>query len=63
MKWQPIETAPKDGTHVQLYRPVIQFVGFWGGDNSKWCAVAPGQPSLRPLPTHWKPLSNPPEDS
>lgn len=31
MEWQPIDTAPKNGNHVQLYRPEIQFVGYYGG--------------------------------
>ena len=55
-KWEPIKTAPTDGSHVQLYRPEIQFVGYYGGACSGWRINAPGLPALWPLPTHWRPL-------
>jgi hypothetical protein len=60
LRWMPIETAPKDGSHIQLYRPEIQFVGYYGGANSGWRINAPDLPALWPLPTHWMPL--PPKD-
>lgn len=53
-KWMPIETAPKDGTHVQLYAPELQFVGFYAV--AGWCYVAPRCPEAPTQPTHWKPL-------
>ncbi len=56
--WQPIETAPKDGYHIQLWRPDIQFVGYYA--KAGWCANGPVL--LDPPPTHWKPLPDPPED-
>lgn len=59
--WQSIDTAPTDGSHVQLYRPEIQFVGYYGGDNSGWRINAPSLPAMWPLPTHWKPLDNGPD--
>lgn len=59
--WQPIETAPKDGSHVLLYRPEIQFIGYYGGDNSGWRINAPLLPSMFPIPTHWMPVPKPPE--
>lgn len=39
MHWQPIETAPKDGTRVMLYRSGwgIGVVGAWGEHPSKEC--------------------------
>ena len=54
--WRPIVSAPKDGSHVQLYRPEIQFVGYYGGADSGWRINAPGLPAIWPLPTHWAPL-------
>ena len=75
MKWQPIETAPKDGDGlILLYRP----------SDAKWAQVAPGKwsqndfaKSPRPYweiwlcigskiearkwePTYWMPLPEPP---
>lgn len=58
--WQPIETAPKDGTRVLLYRPGEQIIGYWwrGADDEYWNAA-------RGLefygPTHWRSLPEPPE--
>jgi len=57
-KWQPIETAPKDGFHIQLYRPEIQFVGYWA--DAGWCMQ--GCKSIDPAPTHWKPLTDSPAE-
>lgn len=65
MDWQPIETAPKDGSKVILA---------WGGksvvgsylDNSKkrfaWQGWTPmcNQPFPQGAPTHWMPLPPPP---
>lgn len=58
--WMPIETAPKDGRHILLYRPDIQFVGYYGGPNSGWRINAPDLPAVWPLPTHWMPEPPPP---
>ena len=60
--WQPIETAPKDGTHVQLYRPEIQVTGYYAIRIAAWCVVAPGLPTMNEPPTHWQPLPAPPKE-
>lgn len=54
--WRPIETAPKDGNHILLFRPHNRFVGYYGGAESGWRINAPGLPSMWPEPTHWQPL-------
>jgi hypothetical protein len=68
--WQPIETAPRDGTTILAYFPLL--TGYiarqdvapvhwteWGGgvwENSS----SGGKPSSSP--THWRPLPEPPID-
>lgn len=62
--WQPIKTAPKDGSHVQLWRDDIQFTGYYSGfRGGSWIINAPGLPVIDPLPTHWQPLPPPPEST
>lgn len=66
-EWKTIDSAPKDGSHIQLYRPEIQFVGFYGKGAEphhyeNWRVNAPGLPDIFPFPTHWKPLDGGPND-
>jgi len=61
--WQLIDTAPTDGSHILVYRPKIQFVGYYGGEKSGWIINAPGLPAMWPPPTHWMPLDNGPDDT
>lgn len=77
VSWQPIETAPKDGTRVDLLLPD------WGGrvtdaywehetdgwgdmPGPQWCvkdhAVDGWVEPVGDLPTHWMPLPAPPLD-
>lgn len=70
MSWQPIETAPKDGTYVLLLgdsgyttTPYRVAVGCWiEGYRDFWinhsndAFTDDGEP-----PTHWMPLPDPPE--
>lgn len=56
--WQPIETAPKDGCHILLYRLDIQFVGYYA--EAGWVISAPNLSLMVPPPTHWQPLPKPP---
>lgn len=66
MDWQPIETAPNDGTHIILldaldggsvYRASWVVEGDIEGYWAVWC----GQPVVHePDPTHWMPLPTPP---
>ncbi len=71
-EWQPIETAPKDGTPVLLFAPddVPQIVVgyaykhssradvFWIYMDEALANISPGGAD----PTHWMPLPTPPED-
>jgi len=66
--WQPIDTAPKDGTRVLLYAPTrphdgAQQVGCFlppaeSGDKGCWW-IADGR--YQDWPTHWQPLPSPPK--
>jgi hypothetical protein len=66
MAWQPIETAPKDGTEVLLWIKGDEESprkGRWEERldlrrGHKWC-VAYGW--CEDTPTHWMPLPEPPE--
>ena len=54
-QWMPIESAPRDGTHILLGRkgePVCE--GFY----DDW---SDGQWACAFTPTHWRPLPAPPE--
>lgn len=66
MDWRPIETAPKDGTHILLWpglrRPAAAVVGAWldtrGGPC--WYDLAVGHHNGYWQPTHWQPMPLPP---
>ena len=58
--WQPIETAPRDGTLVLAWHP------HWGGPDAVRCSsrgqwTADWLPTC--APTHWQPLPAAPEAS
>jgi hypothetical protein len=60
MTWQPIETAPKDGTEILLTDGHYKRTGYWATRIGAWsidAAVPLG------MPTHWAPLPEfpPPE--
>lgn len=59
--WQPIETAPKDGTEVLIWVELHGFmrraVSHYAGQYADW--VIPGIAGLNP--THWMPLPEPPK--
>lgn len=62
--WQPIETAPKDGswiivtsTHNQYYRAAIMWDDYWQD-----CNEANHDSFMDKSATHWMPLPDPPKD-
>lgn len=72
-EWQPIETAPKDGTNILLYAEGRIIEGWYyliEGRNSGYWKVATLSPhgcgccaDDLENPTHWKPLPKPPEQN
>ena len=74
MSWQPIETAPKDGTIVRLRcetRPDFsEPIMYWDKRRKRWAGFAYAiarryrtfwDPEL-PQPTHWCPLPPAPQE-
>lgn len=67
-EWQPIETAPKDGTIVLLHRGILCFgYYFVGADKScGWITSKIARnhdlQTIEP-PTHWMPLPAPPTET
>lgn len=57
--WQPMETAPKDGTEILGFLLVANKSRaiLWRKDWNQWQTV-PGYATARP--THWQPLPAPP---
>lgn len=61
--WQPIETAPKDGTTVIAYRPTKppHIEGMhWSEGCWYWSYDGDGPDGYAVPPTHWMPLPSPP---
>jgi len=70
MEWQPIETAPRDGTVIDLWtRRGTFYQDRWKRYADMWFAKGLGQWRNgrgdvfinEGIPTHWMPLPNPPE--
>ncbi|WP_176928754.1 DUF551 domain-containing protein [Variovorax sp. YR634] len=64
-QWQPIETAPKDGTSILLYTSEGIIEGYWS--HNDWeqspCHATYdgcGGVAINCRPTHWMPLPAPP---
>lgn len=64
-EWQPIETAPKDGTPILAYNPVTgpyqtrHEDGEW--PMADWYKGDPDHPGIwYPRPSHWMPLPTAP---
>ena len=62
-QWRPIETAPKDGTRILVFRKKEtgyenQIIGIDYWNSPGWM-----KSRLRMPPTHWMPLPSPPEDA
>ena len=71
--WQPIETAPKDGTYVlgATHYDDGKFCGMfvmcfcdgrWQSDGIDWRFTVKDDDKLSDKPTHWMPLPEKPND-
>lgn len=63
--WQPIETAPKDGSSVLVYEGFEPIVteGWWDAEDEMWRPSGSRNYPFWHQPTHWQPLPDPPEPS
>jgi hypothetical protein len=63
MDWQPIETAPKDGTPILGFMPSDDFSPITGIEVIWWDfgAWLMGCEAVIDHPTHWMPLPDPPK--
>lgn len=70
-EWQPIETAPRDGTRVLVWVPkyaehfVAALMTCPDDGDQQWIVARFHEPKISviaPSPTHWMPLPEPPPD-
>ena len=75
MNWQPIETAPRDGTELLLYCPGagVCYVGEWftiprvdyvdvgAGLYKRVESISVAEWNAPSAPSHWMPLPGPPD--
>lgn len=70
-EWQPIETAPRDGSSVLLFgeqephfaigaQGSFVFSGYWDMMDEAWCSTASLWNGPFYKPTHWTPLPSSP---
>jgi hypothetical protein len=68
MSWQPIETAPRDGTRILVYDPSESEGGpvlaaYWSDSvwwQDAWMVWDCRSDGWQVSPTHWMPLPSPP---
>jgi hypothetical protein len=63
MEWQPIETAPKDGSNVLVIEAgnSVPVVAYWDNDmDGGWWGYWQTEQLNPHKPTHWMPLPAPP---
>ena len=72
LQWQPIETAPKDGTEVLLFYPEYtqpvktgrwEHVRHFANGKLKWESRKWTSDFDEVTPSYWMPLPPPPEDA
>lgn len=60
-QWQPIETAPKDGTEILVFDAGAIFISLWFTDPDRGEQGWWDNGIVEPPPTHWMPLPDPPK--
>ena len=62
MNWQPIETAPRDGTEILLWEQEFDLyaVGIFSELQQEWIGWEEWSEPMNP--SHWMPLPEPPEE-
>lgn len=68
MGWQPIETAPRDGTYVDVWDTSNGRTTDVKWDHGAWKEwtfgfESPGFVEIDPQPTHWMPRPAPPSEA
>jgi hypothetical protein len=69
MEWQPMETAPRDGTDIIVWDGEIRTLTHWDKASHVpiygWLTLVCHDPEdmdlMDPTPTHWMPLPEPPK--
>ena len=60
--WQPIETAPKDGTNILAIETETIKIVFWYSGLKEWGSQQDWFDDGKWEPTHWMPLPKPPKE-
>lgn len=62
-EWKPIETAPKDESHILVSDGKYVEKAYFDNELEKWIEAWDGDVDFHDLihPTHWMPLPKPPE--
>lgn len=64
MEWQAMATAPRDGSFILTYDPLIDMQEIAAWDSGKWANGYRHSQEARGIrPTHWMPLPAPPQDT
>ena len=61
MEWQPIETAPRDGTHILVFNAPFGEVWQVSRRADQWVCVDDEVLGDDNQVTHWMPLPEPPQ--
>jgi hypothetical protein len=60
--WQPIETAPKDGTEILAVWCGKLMLALWNTEANNWQEYSNGDFDTGGELTHWMPLPEPPKE-